>query len=213
MMDHITTVPTNANDEQPGCFIAVEGIDGSGTTTVVDRLSGDPDVVTTTEPAEHHWTGKAARRAINDDETHPLTDLYFFLGDRAYHLKHTIEPALAEGKTVISDRYLLSTYAYQQENIREYIPRPKEYISESMRYWVRQPDLTILLDLPVEAAMERSAGGDKYEVSEFQQVVRHNYLAQAERDPSIVVVDAAQPIGTVMAVVKQRIRETVAEGI
>lgn len=192
-IDEPTPRETAGAEQTRGTFVAVEGIDGSGTTTVVEALDDELDVVATAEPAEQHWTGEAARRAINDQDAHPMTDLMFFLGDRAYHIENTIEPALHEGKTVVTDRYWLSTYAYQQENLDGVVRDPVAFIARSMSEWVLEPDLTILLDLPVEVATERSAGEDKYEVSEFQRTVRDNYLDIAEQDESVLVVDATEP--------------------
>lgn len=189
-----------------GTLIAVEGIDGSGTTTLVESFADEPDTVTTKEPAEQHWTGRVARRAINDNTTHPMTDLFFFLGDRAYHLENTVWPALADGQTVITDRYLHSTFAYQQENIKDEVYDPVDFIDRVMLDWVERPDLVILLDLPTEVAAERrSEEGDKYEVSEFQRKVRDNYLRVATNDPDIYVIDAEQTIEEVRAEADQLI--------
>lgn len=200
LMNHLTTIPENISshstndDDDGGVFIAVEGIDGSGTTSAVEAIAEEyPDVLDTAEPAEQHWTGEAARRAINDDDTHPMTDLMFFLGDRGYHIENTIQPALDDGTSVISDRYLLSTIAYQQENLRGIVSEPVGFICRAMAGWVPDPDFTILLDLPVEVAQGRTSDDDKYEVSEFQMKVRQNYLRHADQQMNTVVVDASQP--------------------
>lgn len=185
--------PPSSDDSETGTLIAIEGIDGSGTTTLVDAYKNAPGVMTTAEPAEQHWTGQAARRAINDDDAHPMTDLFMFLADRAYHIENTIQPALDDGATVITDRYMLSTYAYQQENLRGVVDDPVGFIARSMADWVVRPDLTILLDLPAEIAERRTSDDDKYEVSSFQQKVRDNYLRLADQSSNTVVVDAAQP--------------------
>lgn len=194
-----------------GIFLTIEGIDGSGTTTVVEAAEKRfNDVITTKEPAEQYWTGKATRRAINSD-THPMTDFHFFLGDRAHHIKNTIEPALDADKTVISDRYMHSTYAYQQENLKGVVDNPTHHIFNSMREWVIDPDLTILLDLPAEVAAKRTSDGDKYEASEFQKKVRQNYLDLADDDPTIITVDATQKKEKVIAESLTIVDETISQ--
>jgi len=192
MLKHPTAVPTNMDD---AVFITVEGIDGSGTTTAVEAVAESfSDVLTTAEPAEQHWTGRAARRAITDDETHPMTEFHFFIGDRAYHLENTVRPALERGQSVVSDRYFHSTLAYQQENLRGVVDDPLTYIMRSMEEWVDIPDHTILLDVPVEVAAERRGDdGDKYEASAFQRAAADNYRDIFRLSDGVTVVDASRP--------------------
>jgi dTMP kinase len=178
-------------------LLTLEGIDGSGKTTVLESVKEElgevnTAAVSTREPSPH-WTGPAVRQAIDDDTTHPLTDLFFFLGDRANHIKHTIAPALDNGLTVISDRYSDSTRAYQKENIGAYVDNPVQYIDGLLGDWHIEPDLTILLDIPAEKAVARANDGDKYEVPEFLKRVRKNYLELAESYDRIEVIDATQP--------------------
>jgi len=111
-----------------------------------------------------------------------------FAADRIDHLQREIEPQLAAGKTVISDRYLLSSLAYQAE--------------EAERDWVLglaqgilRPDLTILLDLPIEvAAKRREAAGrpvERYDADSYLAKVASNYRDLAHQDPQVVVLDGA----------------------
>lgn len=173
-----------------GLFISIEGIDGSGKSTVVEAAEDQlTQVVTSREPAEQYWTGEATRRAINSDSTHPMTDFHFFLGDRAYHIKHAIVPALESGKTFISDRYADSTRAYQREALDGVIEDPAQYIDDTMGEWVIEPDLTILIDISAEESARRSSSGDKYEASEFLRAVRQHYLDIAEDNPRMITVD------------------------
>lgn len=178
-------------------FITVEGIDGAGKSTVIETIQEDlEDVniqVTTTREPSPHWTGPAVRQAIDDDNTHPMTDLYFFIGDRAYHIKHTIAPELQKGNIVISDRYSDSTRAYQQNNISGYVSEPREYIEMLLGDWHIEPDLTLLLDLQAKEAVKRATDGDKYEVPDFLKSVRNNYLELAQDFDRIRRIDATQP--------------------
>ena len=178
-----------------GLFVTVEGIDGAGTTTVVDEAENQlPDVMTTAEPAEQYWTGEQVRRSIGSDDSPPATDFHMFMADRAYHIEHTVKPALNAGKTLISDRYLDSTLAYQQEALDGTVEDSKAFIEYNLNQdWVVWPDLTILIDVPAEVAAKRgSRDDDKYEVSDFQKTVRQNYLDIAEDNPRIITVDGEQ---------------------
>ena len=121
-----------------------------------------------------------------------------FAADRRDHLRREIEPALASGSDVVSDRYLLSSLAYQAE--------------EAERGWVaglarelRAPDLTILLDVPVEvaAARRRAAGRivERYDADAMQARVAENYrrLAAVQRDT--VVLDGSRTVDEVAAAI------------
>jgi len=178
-------------------FITIEGVDGAGKSTVIQEVQQDLEdinysVETTHEPSPN-WTGPVVRQAIDDDETHPMTDLHFFIGDRAYHIKHTIAPAMQENDVIISDRYSDSTRAYQQENIAGYVSEPRTHIETMLGQWHIEPDLTILLDVPAEMGVGRASDDDKYEVPEFLKSVRNNYLELAEEYDRIQKIDATQP--------------------
>ncbi|HSS39071.1 MAG TPA: dTMP kinase, partial [Polyangia bacterium] len=145
-------------------FIVLEGIDGSGTTTQLDRLGRHLSargrrVHPTREPSQGPL-GRLLREILLGGHRLPdggavdgLAMALLFAADRRDHLTREIEPALAAGMDVISDRYVLSSLAYQAQ--------------EADRAWVaglardlRVPDLTILLDVPVAvaAARRRAAG-------------------------------------------------------
>lgn len=164
-------------------LISLEGIDGSGKGTVIDRLEDElsEDVVFTREPSPE-WTGEQVRRAIEKDDSHPMADFHLFVADRAEHLKHLIEPALKEHKTVICDRYKDSTRAYQRDSIEGHIHGMSvdEYIENNMA-WAPEPQLTLLMDVDAETSVERTGERDKYEKKEFLRGVRQNYLDIYER--------------------------------
>lgn len=179
-------------------FVTVEGIDGSGKGTLIDKLQDELDGAVFTREPSPHWTGEQTRRAIDEDETHPMTDFHFFVGDRAYHIKHTIWPALNDGKLVISDRYADSTRVYQEEALSDLVDDPLEYINNYITGdWHPEPDLTILIDVPAEVAVERTTQGDKYEAPEFLKSVRDNYLSLWARHPRIHLIDGEQTPETV----------------
>lgn len=180
-------------------FVTIEGLDGSGKSTVIDAiLEKYPSAVTTAEPSEL-WTGKQVRRCLTDETLDPLVDFYFFMGDRVHHIEETVKPMDQQGKLVVSDRYADSTRCYQPVGLAEspYFDSQtaaKLFIEETMAPWNYEPDLTIYLDISVDAAIERAAGDEKYEKREFLEKVKQNYdaLVEAERD-RFVVVDGEQP--------------------
>jgi dTMP kinase len=145
----------------PPLFIVLEGIDGSGTTTQLDRLAGHLSargrrVHATREPSAGP-VGRLLREILLGG--HRLPDgspadgramALLFAADRRDHLRREIEPALAAGIDVVCDRYLLSSLAYQGEEAE------RGWVAELARD-VRPPDLTLLLDLPVSVAPPAAA--------------------------------------------------------
>lgn len=186
-----------------GLLVTVEGLDGAGTTTVSNALEEYfEDTVLTQEPSDM-WTGKQVRRCISSEsDTHPLTDFYFFMGDRVHHIENTIKPAVKEGKLVISDRYADSTRAYQTITLEGDALRRgavMTYIENVMRPFFYEPDLTLWLDVDVETAFERVGGDEKYEESrKFQERVKCNYEQLYNEEERIVQVDASRGVESVV---------------
>jgi len=180
-------------------FLTVEGLDGSGKTTVIDAVTERyPNTVTTSEPPEL-WTGKTLRRCLKDESIEPLTDFFFFMGDRVEHIEKEIRPAVNENKMVISDRYADSTRAYQpvaleKSNHFETQTDAKLFIESTMASWEFKPDLTVYIDVSVDTALERCGEEDKYETKEYLTAVKRNYdkMVQAERE-RFVIVDGEKP--------------------
>lgn len=179
-------------------FITVEGLDGAGGTTLVEGIKEEyPNAVTTAEPSTL-WTGKQVRRCLSDETVDPLTDFYFFMGDRVQHIEETVRPADEAGKLVISDRYADSTRAYQpvglgQSRHFDSQTTAKLFIEETMAAWDYEPDLTIYLDISVDTAIERSDGDEKYEKREFLEEVKKNYDALVDSESErFAVIDGEQ---------------------
>lgn len=137
-----------------GIFVVVEGLDGSGGTTQVRRLgawlrASGPEVVETCEPTRGP-IGRFIRQLLGDPASEvgdaPLA--YLFAADRQDHLERVVEPALARGAVVVSDRYLHSSLAYQSLAVG--MSRVRE-----LNAGFRAPDLTIFLDLAPEACLAR----------------------------------------------------------
>lgn len=180
-------------------FITVEGLDGSGGTTVVDAISERyKNAVITQEPSDL-WTGEAVRRCIEDEDSNPLTDFYIFMGDRVNHIEQTVKPVDEAGSLVISDRYADSTRAYQpvalaQSAHFESQTTAKIFIEQTMAPWNYEPDKTLYLDVSVDTALERCDEADKYEKREFLEQVKENYDALvASESERFTIIDGEQP--------------------
>jgi len=191
-------------------LITLEGLDGSGKTTVWEALhSSHPDAVFTREPTET-WYGEAVSRSVADDDADPLAELFLYTADHAAHLAETVEPALANGDLVVSDRYADSRYAYQAATLAETeLSRPLEYVRGIHQAFTRPPDATIYLDVDVATAVERSGATNKFEQRAHLEAVAENYERLIDAEPErFVRVDATQSPEAVIDRV-----ETVVDGL
>ena len=192
-------------------LVTLEGLDGSGKTTVWESLrDAFPDAAFTREPTDS-WYGDAVSRSIADDDADPLAELFLYTADHADHLSRVVRPALAEGKLVVSDRYSDSRFAYQGASLAAAdagVDRPLEYVRELHAAFSRPPDLTLYLDVGPETAAERSGGTDKFERATYLARVRENYERLIETDPErFVRVDAGQHPEEVAAAAERAVRE------
>jgi len=192
-------------------LITIEGIDGSGKSTLVSGLRenlSDLDPVFTREPGST-WVGEAVRRAIRE-RVDPVTEALLFVADHAAHLETVVRPALGAGKLVISDRYTDSRYAYQAAMLEGRIPDPPGWLRSLHDGWTIVPDRTFLLLIPVKEALERlppEKRREHFEDGPFLERVRRNYLSLAEAEPSrFVLVDALLPAGEIHRFVEAEIR-------
>ena len=175
-------------------LVTLEGIDGSGKTTVAAALqdSLSPETVFTREPTGS-WYGEAVDRSIGDDDADPLAELFLYTADHADHLSRLIRPALREGKLVVSDRYADSRYAYQGATLAGEVTRPVEYVRGIHEPFTREPDLTLYLDVPPETGAERAGASNKFETASYLGRVRENYEHLVDTDPArFVRIDATR---------------------
>lgn len=179
-------------------FVTLEGLDGSGKSTVLDAITDKyPGAVTTAEPSGREY-GQLVRRNLSDEDSDPLVDFYLFMADRVDHIENEIKPAVDEGRLVVSDRYADSTRAYQPVALTsEETPfgsqwQAKFFIEDTMKAWDYEPDLTLYIDITVDTAIERAAGDEKYEKRAFLEQVKENYDALADTQNRIVRVDGEQ---------------------
>ena len=196
-----------------GRFLTVEGIEGVGKTTQVACLSktlserGIAHVVTR-EPGGTPLAERIRDLVLSPREEGlpPTAELLLMFAARAVHLANHIEPNLIAGNWVVCDRFTDATYAYQGAG--------RGISQDDIRYletWVqgaRRPDLTLLLDVPVEVGLARSRKRDvgkirdrfERERAEFFERVREGYLLRARADPDrMAVIDAVAPVDEVTA--------------
>jgi len=179
-----------------GRMVSVEGLDGAGTTTVTSGLQeefgGNEASEYTREPSEGVY-GRYLREELASDSDPTVSDFFMFCADRYDHCYSLIGPSLEKGKTVITDRYQLSTYAYQAPVLEPFVDEPIDFINETLDDFVIEPDLTILIDIPVDVALER-VGDDteKYEKRDSLERAREIYLQQAEERVYVEVIDGTQ---------------------
>ncbi|MDY0128632.1 MAG: dTMP kinase [Methanosarcina vacuolata] len=198
-----------------GKLITLEGIDGSGKSTVAEKLKKNPEIkafnpVFTREPTRGTLTGNAVEKAIQSD-TDQLAELFLFTADHAEHLAKLIKPALENGKIVISDRYSDSRYAYQGITLKTHLENPLEWVKDLHRGWTIVPDLTFLFDIRPEISIERCGKRgeqSKFEKLEFLQGVREIFLKLAADDPErFIVIDASRSPEYVEKEVVKKIQE------
>lgn len=173
-------------------LITFEGIDGSGKSTamraVAEALAKDRPVWTTAEETTH--LGPAIRRSISD-KLDPLVTTYLFVGDRFHHVPE-IRRHLESGETVLCDRYMHSTLAYQGVTLEGRVADHRAWLQE-LHVDMPRPDLTLWFDVEPELAVARAtARGETapYEKVDFLLAVRAEYARLA--DGGMVRIDASK---------------------
>ncbi|HVN50721.1 MAG TPA: dTMP kinase [Acidimicrobiales bacterium] len=206
-MTDATRLPTTGR----GRFIAFEGGEGCGKSTQAKRLAADLDAVLTREPGGTA-VGAALRAILLDRSTtglSPRAEALLMAADRAQHVNEVVEPALAAGRHVVTDRFAGSSIAYQGYG-RGLDPEEVRRISEwaCAGVW---PDLVVLLDLdPTVAAGRVGPAPDRFEEegAAFHDRVAAGFRAQAEAEPDgWVVVDASGTVAEVAEAVRVAVRE------
>jgi len=205
-----------------GLFITLEGVEGSGKTTQAallgDWLRKDGRRVTVTHEPGGTRAGETIRAIFLDPAVSldVAAELLLVLADRAQHVREKLRPALAGGEIVISDRYSDSTTAYQGYgrgfNLK-LLGELNRLASDAMA-----PDLTIVLDLPIETGLERTRarakgtgrGSDRFEGehAEFHRKVRAGFLAIAAAEPArVVVINADRAVQSVGDDIRRTVQE------
>jgi dTMP kinase len=201
-----------------GKFITLEGGEGVGKTTNVPfikdyLLSQNIPVVVTREPGGTQLAEKIRDLLLHSDDEAVTShaEILLMFAARAQHLNHVIKPALAQGQWVLCDRFTDATYAYQgggRGMSLEAIQWLENFVQADLR-----PDLTLLLDVPVETGMARAknrAGQlDRFESEqlEFFNRVRQVYLQQAQHYPErIKIIQADQVLADVQKAIIENLK-------
>ncbi len=202
-------------------FVAFEGIDGCGKGTQIHLASKwlfnkdkKNTVVVTRNPYSYseYERIRALLKEMNDPQANATTLLDLFVANRRYHSANVVVPELARGHHVLTDRYHVSTFAYQGglQGI------PLEHIAK-IHEGIRMPDLTLLFDVPADVGLARRAQDqgletqevfDKMKVPEMERL-RQAYLSCVSRVPygRIVVIDGTPSPEVVFSDVKKHLEE------
>lgn len=188
-----------------GKFITIEGQDGAGKSTNIDAIASilstnKIEFITTREPGGTDFGEKIRALLLEskDNSIGDMSELLLIFATRAQHIQAVIKPALQQGKWVLCDRFTDATYAYQGAGRRlgfDVVSRLETLVQGDLR-----PDLTLILDLPVEMGVARAgqrSEPDRFEQQQldFKKRVRGAYLDIAEAQPSrVTLIDATNSI-------------------
>ena len=168
-------------------FITFEGIDGSGKSTILNRVkkqlkSQGFEVISTFEPTDS-WLGKYVKKCIETDSD-PFVTSFTFISDRIEHCRK-IQKWLDEDKIVLCDRYADSTYAYQGAQFQGIMKNPIRWLKELSDERILMPDRTFVFIIDPEKSIARIKNKDKlisFEQISFLKKVHKNYLKLAVGD-------------------------------
>ena len=204
-----------------GLFITVEGSEGAGKTTAMDYLEAvlrreGVELFRTREPGGTHL-GERLRGILLDPDGEtitPMAELLMIFAARAQHITQHVKPALARGQWVLCDRFTDATYAYQGAG-RELGAAAVAQLEDLVQGGFR-PDITLLMDLPVEDGLARArerGDFDRFEREDlaFFERVRAAYLSRAARGGGrYQVIDASAALEDVRAKLEVFVRELLA---
>ena len=201
-----------------GCFITLEGGEGTGKSTnmafVESLLRGAGiDVVVTREPGGTPLAERMREILVShaEEPLPPVAELLLMFAARSVHVENRIRPALAQGKSVLCDRFTDATFAYQGAG--RGLDLALIRLLESTVQGDLRPDLTLLLDADPALGLERAGArgaADRFEAEQldFFRRVREGYLSQAAGDAArFRVVDAARPLAAVQSDLTQHINK------
>lgn len=169
----------------PGKFVVIEGPDGVGKSTVARLFP-----LTTSQPSIGP-IGAGIRQLLNSEQIPPVNLPLLFAGDRSWHLRSVILPALNRGETIVCDRYTRSSIVYQSFNADGSFNPERALDAIRLNEVFYQPDLTVILTCDIEVCMKRISerAGDKQamETLPFQRSVHSAYSSVQVTDKTIVL--------------------------
>ncbi len=189
-----------------GKFITLEGMDGAGKSTHIPHIldhfrARGLEVVSTREPGGTSL-GERLREILLHEAMHPETEALLMFAARREHISEVIEPALARGAYVVSDRFADASYAYQCGG--RGVDFEKMRLLEQWALDDLQPDITLLFDVPVNVSLQRLAKArspDKFEQegADFFTRIRDAYLRRAQQYPHrFRIINSDQPLEDVI---------------
>lgn len=198
---------TKINSLPNGLFIVLEGLDGSGKTTIAtqltQRLTNEGHKVLLTREPGGSEAGIAIRTVVNaaTSTLTPMAEFLLFAADRAQHVSEVLLPALARNEVIICDRFTDSSLAYQGAGKGV----PTDFINQIHRTILGslKPTITIYLDVPPTLTHERAATR-KLELTQFEKEglpfftrIRDAFLKLYQGREDVCIIDASQPVETV----------------
>lgn len=198
---------------KPGLFITVEGTEGVGKSTNMAFIQNwlaqkKIKFIATREPGGTELGEQLRNLLLHGGDVSDKAELLMMFAARAQHLQEKILPALSQGTWVICDRFTDSTFAYQGGGRQ----LPLDWIKnlEDLVHGEQQPDLTLLLDAPVEVGMTRAAkrsSADRIEAESlaFFNRVRDQFLVRAKQFKRYQVLDATQSLDCVQAEIEKHL--------
>lgn len=195
------------DNKKKGILIAIEGIDGTGKSTQLKLLAGylrdrGCTVVETREPTDGEYGQQIRKLYVNRDKFTLEEELELFIEDRRQHVRELIDPALAEGKVVLTDRYYFSTAAYQGAAGMD----PVEVFNRNS--FAPRPDLVILLTMSPEVSLVRIQDIRGEDLNDFEQEEQLRKVAElfaSFEDPNIRRISADAPLESVAREVQRTV--------
>ena len=188
-------------------FIALEGLDGSGQSTQADllaaKLNKDRKSIVTKEPTNNLIGGLIRAQLTKEWSATQECLQLLFAADRAHHIERVVEPALARGYNIITDRYMFSSIAYGA------VSADKGWLKQ-INSKFRLPDHTFFLDVPPEVCIERMEKSrlefELFEQLDYLKKVRENYLQLAKEYKNFHVVNGNQEREAVLSDILKAIK-------